>query len=359
MKKKLCALLACACLLTSNIAYANTLGMSASSNAALITDTNVKVVNYVDGYEVVLYTGPISQFENGSYIGTDFTGKDFVVVLEWGDELALLYYIYPISENNMNLSNTTVIKNDGREEVVLTSTLETVEPSLSITTNYYINNTEITEDFELQSINKNDTLSAGYTITNYSTLEQSVRLMICIYSQDGRMLDVATISDVIEPNSTKGIEKSLTVGSEVSSCYAKVFLWDGFNTLRPLHNTLKIGNENTNIEVVNATVNCRIGVEYNLVTTVENMPSNDDGIYSITYNPSKLELVDLCSLTFKKEVQAGSINGTNITILSVDETQGKIVFENPNTGSTSISKVLNSIRFKSLVSNEQTIITIE
>ena len=55
----------------------------------------------------------------------------------------------------------------------------------------------------------------------------------------------------------------------------------------------------------------------------------------------------------------GTISGTNITILSVNPVSGEIVFKNPNTNESSVSKVLNSIKFKGLISNEQTVITIE
>jgi len=230
---------------------------------------------------------------------------------------------------------------------------------LNIVESFYINNTEVTGDYASQNIKANDNLFASYSITNTGTASQSVQLILCVYNLDGRLLDMAVISDTILSNETKNVEKGLTVGADVTGCYAKVFLWDGLSTLRPLHDTLQIGSQDVSVEVATATVDCVLNKEYNLVTTVENMPTNDDGQYTITYNPSKLELIDLCSLTYKKELTAGVINGTNITIVSVDTTSGKIVFKNPNADAGNVSKVLNSFKFRGLVSNEQTTITIE
>lgn len=115
--------------------------------------------------------------------------------------------------------------------------------------------------------------------------------------------------------------------------------------------------ENENLSTV--IVECVQNKEYNFVTTIENMPINDSGQYTITYDPTKLELIDLCSLTYKKELDPGVISGTNITIISVDKANGKIVFKNPNHITNNISKVLNSFRFKGLISDAQTILTIE
>lgn len=324
------------------------------------SNLNVKVVKYVNDVEQIIYQGPLGGYDNGLWNFTDFSQIQFMVIFNWEAPDDGGIYIIPISDNSENVE--TNLQNEEKEESkyqALSLNSEIIQPSLNIEERFYINNSEITNNFTSQNIKGNDTLFARYTITNSGTQTQSVQLILCVYSTEGRLLDMAVISDTIASNETKDMEKSLTVASNVSACYAKVFLWDGLNTLRPLHDTMQIGSENASIEVATATVDCTLNKEYNLVTTVENMPTNDDGQYTITYNPSKLELVDLCSMTYKKELTAGVINGTNITIVSVDTTSGKIVFKNPNTDVGNVSKVLNSFKFRGLVSNEQTTITIE
>lgn len=328
------------------------------------SNMNVKVVKYVNDVEQIIYQGPLGGYDNGIWNFTDFSKIQFMVIFNWEEPDDGGIYVVPINETVVNEVQSAVIESDsdGEKEEPVQATLlnsEIIQPSLNIVERFYINNSEITNNFTSQNLKGNDTLFARYTITNSGTLTQSVQLILCVYSTEGRLLDMAVISDTIASNETKDIEKSLTVASNVSACYAKVFLWDGLNTLRPLHDTVQIGSENSSIEVATATVDCTLNKEYNLVTTVENMPTNDDGQYTITYNPSKLELVDLCSLTYKKELTAGVINGTNITIVSVDTTSGKIVFKNPNADAGNVSKVLNSFKFRGLVSNEQTTITIE
>lgn len=328
------------------------------------SNMNVKVVKYVNDVEQIIYQGPLGGYDNGIWNFTDFSKIQFMVIFNWEEPDDGGIYVVPINETVVNEVQSAVIESDsdGEKEEPVQATLlnsEIIQPSLNIVESFYINNSEITNNFTSQNLKGNDTLFARYTITNSGTLTQSVQLILCVYSTEGRLLDMAVISDTIASNETKDIEKSLTVASNVSACYAKVFLWDGLNTLRPLHDTVQIGSENSSIEVATATVDCTLNKEYSLVTTVENMPTNDDGQYTITYNPSKLELVDLCSLTYKKELTAGVINGTNITIVSVDTTSGKIVFKNPNADAGNVSKVLNSFKFRGLVSNEETTITIE
>lgn len=314
----------------------------------------VKVIKQKDNESTEIFSGKLKDYDNGRWVNTDFSKIHFMVIFEWESMENEVIYIIPI--DNVDEENLETPENSIQ---TISTTSEIVQPSLNIVENFYINNNAVIGDFSTQNIKGNDNLFASYSITNNGAESQSVQLILCIYSLEGRMLDMAVISDTIASNETKNIEKGLTVETNVSDCYAKVFLWDGLNTMRPLHNTLQIGSENISVSVAVATVDCVLNKEYNLVTTVENMPTNDDGQYTITYDPSKLELVDLCSLTYKKELTAGVIAGTNITIVSVDTTSGKIVFKNPNANVGNVSKVLNSFKFRGLVSNEQTTITIE
>lgn len=323
---------------------------SETDNSELI----VKVVKYVNDEEVVIYQGPLGGYDNGLWSFTDFSKIQFMVIFNWEQPDDGGIYIVPVNET---VEESSKIPNSSVQ--TFTATSEIIQPSLNIVERFYINNTEVTGDYASQNIKANDNLFASYSITNTGTASQSVQLILCVYNLDGRLLDMAVISDTILSNETKDIEKGLTVGANVTGCYAKVFLWDGLSTLRPLHDTLQIGSQDVSVEVATATVDCVLNKEYNLVTTVENMPTNDDGQYTITYNPSKLELIDLCSLTYKKELSAGAINGTNITIVSVDTSKGEIVFKNPNAENGNVSKVLNTFKFKGLVSGEQTTITIE
>lgn len=325
----------------------------------------VDVVKNIQGKSETIYSGILSGYDNGAWVHMDFSDVQFAVIFDWEQPDDSEIYIIPKKEiekglNQKSQSDKTITEGQNKTPVQrFSSGTELIEPSLSIAESFYINNVEVTSNFDSQSISANDNLLASYSITNMGDDPQLVQLILCVYGMNGVMLDAAITSDTILPNQTKNIQRNLTVGNDVSECYAKVFLWDGLNTLRPLHDTLQIGSESVDVNVVTATIDCVSNKEYNLVATVENMPLNDTGRYTITYDPSKIELVDLCSLTYKNELTAGIIAGTNINIISVDAINGQIVFENPNNSNYNTSKVLNAIKFRGLVSNEQTTIIIE
>ncbi len=90
---------------------------------------------------------------------------------------------------------------------------------------------------------------------------------------------------------------------------------------------------------------------FNLVITGADL-SNSTQTVSITYNPSDVELLDLCSFTSTPEtITSGTISGTNITINQ--NTAGTINFtaDLSITEGKSWSGVLNMIKFKAIVDN--------
>ena len=99
MRKKLNLFLVCCCLLLGNTAYADNLSMGTISQTSNANNLNVRVVEYVDGEEVVVYIGPVSQYNNGLCASVDFQINNFAVVLEWDDPDAV-YYVFPIAENS-------------------------------------------------------------------------------------------------------------------------------------------------------------------------------------------------------------------------------------------------------------------
>ncbi len=331
----------------------------------------VKVMKQTGLQLTKVYEGLLGGYDNGAWIHTDFSKINFMLIIDWESENNDVIYIIPIAEESEDNSDITDVdkttqkentaessnKNQNSNDGIMTA--EIIQPSLNIQEHFYVNDTEITSNHVQQTIMANDELLAEYIITNNGTNAQAVQLILCIYSPNGRLLNMSISSGNIAVGETKTISRSMTVAGDVTACYAKVMLWDGLNSLRPLHNILQIGANGNAIETATALVNCVANKEYNLVVTAENIPENDNDVYTISYEPSKLELIDLCSLTYKKELTAGTIAGTDINIISVDTTNGEIKFENPSTSTQNISKVLNSIKFKGLISDETTMITIE
>jgi len=102
-----------------------------------------------------------------------------------------------------------------------------------------------------------------------------------------------------------------------------------------------------------------LGEHVSVVVSAVNLPANDSGTVALRYDSTKLGLVDLCLLTYDKELSPCTIADMGITIVSVDTEDGEIVFSSPNLYDGYTSKLLNALEFVGLVSNEQTTITIE
>ncbi len=298
-------------------------------------DGLVKVFKYVNDEEIIVYQGLLSGYDNGAWTGFDFSQAPMAVIFDWDTHETL--YMIPIApaENSISLWN--------------------VEPELMISAQYYVNNHMTGGDgFELQN---GDTVTAEYVIQNNSAKVQEVKLIVCLYAGDNTLLDMNIVSDTISANSSRTVRNSLEAGTD--NCYVKVFLWDNFRSLVPLYSTAQIGDVPVSERIATATLACTAGKEYNLILQAANMPANTDGLYTVRYDPEKLQVADLCCLTYPKELEPGMIESAGIQIVSFDPQNGSITFSNPNQEDRAVSKVLNGVRFSCLVSDVQTVITVE
>lgn len=95
-----------------------------------------------------------------------------------------------------------------------------------------------------------------------------------------------------------------------------------------------------------------IGEEKDLVVTAANIENFNGYIFTLTYNPDELEIVDLSSLTAKKDENVGNIVGTDIEV--IQNQPGILQFKKKTTipQGQAYSGVVNSIRFKLKTTNE-------
>ncbi len=313
----------------------------------------VKIIRVRGEQSTVIYQGLLGQYENGMWSGLDFSQTAFVVMFDWNTNDEAIYII-PTGSNNESFDDTNEVTSVNDNSPLPS---ENIQPSLNIQERFYINDVLISDNFDNQTINANDELTAEYIIINSGTASQSIQLILCLYTSEGRIINVTSVGGSINAGETKTFSKSMDVSSNITSCYAKVLLLSGFNELVPLHSTLEIGKGGE--QIATATVSCVQNKEYILNITVENLSANSNDEYVVVYDPTQLELVDLCAMTYDKEVIVGSIEGTGINITFVDTQTGEIRFKNPNIATNDITKVLNAIKFKGLVSNTQTTITIK
>lgn len=311
------------------------------------SDTIVEVtLTSCTGESSVIYTGTLEGYGDEMITNIDFSETNAVIIFDWdsGDCITI----------------KTIEDNDSADGInnILMST-EVIQPTLNINATYYINDNLITGNLESESIQTDDEVHASYSITNMQNHSQEVQLILCLYDNNHRLINSSIASAVVMANETKTVEKNVVIENDIDNCYVKVLLWDSFAGLYPLYNPVQIGDANISQSIATANVECIANKKYNLVTTIENMPINDDGIYTVKYDPEALQVIDLCSLTYKKELEIGNIFGTEITILDLDTVNGEITFRNPNSTSDNVNKVLNSISFKGLLSDTNTAIMIE
>ena len=84
------------------------------------------------------------------------------------------------------------------------------------------------------------------------------------------------------------------------------------------------------------------------------MPAISEKIFTVEYDSSELEVVDLCGFTAKKDTTPGQVTDTDITVISFEN--GKIVFKTTKASADSniITGAINRIVFKKLdVNNAQ------
>lgn len=106
-------------------------------------------------------------------------------------------------------------------------------------------------------------------------------------------------------------------------------------------------------------ISCDINKEFNLIIAAENTSQVDKTSYIIKYDPTKVKLLDSCSLTYDKEMSTGLIPGTNINILDINTSDGTIEFEITDSSTGRMSGILNTLKFVCLSSNTQTSIYME
>ncbi|MGB7605968.1 MAG: fibronectin type III domain-containing protein [Lutisporaceae bacterium] len=111
---------------------------------------------------------------------------------------------------------------------------------------------------------------------------------------------------------------------------------------------------NTKSSVNTYTLSVSNGQVFNLMFTANEIVDPTNYTYTITYNPDELEMLDLCALTSRIDLNTGNLIGTDIQI--VQFTQGTIVFKKlgDSTGQA-WTGLVNSIKFKGKIDGESQI----
>lgn len=251
MRKKLITFLLCCCLIAGNTVYANNMSMTASSQATSMNDTNVRVVKHIGNEQIVVYTGPISQYENGLCASVDFVNNSFAVFFAW-DELDAVYYIFPIEsdtqdgqitsrlpvetlnkspisgENNTKEQSSLLVENN-KVSIYQSSILKTTTENAEINVSLLYDNS-----YSETVLLPGEKLTAEFEVINNNT-ERSVVMsaIIALYDNNGKFLDMNVENLTVGANEKGEFYNSIVVPLEGSVANAKIMVWENMDSLRP------------------------------------------------------------------------------------------------------------------------------
>ena len=182
----------------------------------------------------------------------------------------------------------------------------------------------------------------------------SVTLNEKIYAVGGYFSDYAAYSATIEEydpvNNRWSTKMNMPIPSYflgVATANGKMYTLGGYNADGPL-DVVQEFNDLSLVGKGSYTINTKPGDIFNVIVS-ETSALSSNRIFTISYDPNQLQVLDLCGATHELETIVGAINGTNITITQY--IPGTIVFTLDNSipfGKT-WSGVANVIKFQANV----------
>lgn len=274
---------------------------------------------------------------------TDITGEfvDFDISEYWGAAIGTNGCIYTWGVRNIDTKEYVTAPEklsdkindfaaDEIENATTTSLGETKGNLISTTDkDYYKFRPASTGSYSIYSISDIDLVCKIYTKSSDGTYKQE-------FSNDDAM-------GMVSPNNRDFyLSKTLTANTDY---YIYIYPY-GSNDYTNKTYTMYIKKESNGIST---SYTLKAGKYNDIYLTVRNITSLSDRTFTITYDASKMQLIDASLLSFKKETAPGSIPGTGITVVS--NSPGKITFKfTKNTVSgKKFTGTLNIIRFKALV----------
>lgn len=201
------------------------------------------------------------------------------------------------------------------------------------------------------SITKPDdtiTFTANFIVTNGKTTTENPVLIVSLYEY-GKMIDMESVQPTINSNGVANETVSVVIPTEkADNCYIKIFAWEAINSLKPIGEVIVVNDVNYYISNKSLYITANENSEFNVymnMSTVNGATPTD--IHTIEYDSTKMQPIDLCGFTYKKELIAGTVVNTNVVIESVDKTKGKIKYRFLNSSGTKTG-INNVVKFKAL-----------
>jgi len=201
---------------------------------------SVNVLRSQNGQMSIIYSGFLSGYADGKFSDVNFSGLDYVAVLQQTDTGLAVTYIIPTANQEVFDSVTNGMNLGTLQSAAQTVELRNTIASGTVQTNMTLMyNGKYYENVLLPG----ETLHIPIAITNTGSSSMELASYIAIYDLTGKLLDV-TQSDTIFVPAQQKVETTLTKEfMSGTSCTAKIFLWQK-NSMKPVAGNVYLTMQN-------------------------------------------------------------------------------------------------------------------
>lgn len=113
--------------------------------------------------------------------------------------------------------------------------------------------------------------------------------------------------------------------------------------------------DGTSADSTKILTNVQAGLSYEVVFAGDNLSNFADKTFTISYDPDKIEIIDLYALTPEVDMELGVINGTDIEVISISNEKIEFKINKSIAENESWTGIITIIKFKALESSDTTI----
>lgn len=198
----------------------------------------------------------------------------------------------------------------------------------------------------------NPSVETEISLYNGYTSSKNVALISVLY-RNGKMLRLDKNEFVAAPLSSSTRSIVLDLPENAGECYLKIFVWEDLQTIKPLVDWKKINDLDNYAREKFLYISAAAQEEINVyMKSAAVKGESDDIVHTISFDPLKFAVVDLCALTYEKELASGNIPGTGITAECVSDGVVKYSFGLENGRNSGIINVLK-LRSLDILQDEQ------
>lgn len=187
------------------------------------SDLPVDVIKSTNDGQSLIYTGPLSGYDNGAWVNTNFDTAEYLMILDWAtiDDEAI--YIVPIRETDDTSSVLAVADTTGN--------LMPSYSNLAITSQIKLNGVTVNENG--MRIIDNANMSCTFNFSNSSEEDGEAVAMLATYTETGKLNNIKTFTVEIGGGENKSVEIAYSFDADNESS-GKLMLWNSMSGLTPI-----------------------------------------------------------------------------------------------------------------------------